>query len=65
MNKKPKPEKRSRTYRLSVDLIEALEQLAEHTRRSATAELEIALERHLVAEGFATAKVKPAKPPKS
>ena len=38
--------RRSRTYRLPEDLLDAFEQLAERTRRTVTAELEIAMEEH-------------------
>ena len=45
--KKPKPPRRSVTYRLPEPLLDAIDRLTEETRRTATAEFEIALEKHL------------------
>lgn len=47
MAEKPTRTRRSRTYRLPDDLLNALEALAEDNRRPVTGELEIAIEKHL------------------
>lgn len=39
--------RRGVSYRLPEDLLDQLDKLTEHTRRTATAELEIAIENHL------------------
>lgn len=44
---KPKRQRRSVTYRLHEDLLGQLDKLVEETRRTATAEIEIAIEEHL------------------
>jgi predicted transcriptional regulator len=51
---RPKGAKKRRgvSYRLPEDLLDQLDKLTEKTRRTATAELEIALEAHLAAEGL-------------
>lgn len=63
----PKPTRlrRSRTYRLPIDLLEVLESVAEENRRPVTSELEIAIEKHLAELGrWPLANAKPARPKK-
>ena len=44
---KDKRARRSVTYRLHVDILDQLDKLTEESRRTATAEIELALEAHL------------------
>ncbi len=46
------PDRRAVNYRLPPALLDALDKLIEQTRRTATAEVEIALEAHLKAAGL-------------
>lgn len=64
MPRPKKVERRSRTYRLPVPLMEALERLADKNRRPVTTELEIAIEEHLRANGEVPEPPAPAAPPK-
>lgn len=62
-DRKPKPARRSRTYRLPEDILDALEGLADDNRRTTTTELEIAIENHLKANGRLPPRLaKPARP---
>ena len=49
--KKKRP-RRSVNYRLPEDLLNSLDQLTDESRRTATAEIEIALEKHLKEHGL-------------
>ena len=51
---RPKGERKRRavSYRLPENLLDQLDKLTDETRRTATAELEIALEAHLAAAGL-------------
>jgi predicted transcriptional regulator len=57
--KKGKVPRRPVTYRLPENLLDSLELLADSTRRSQTAELEIALEAHLTRHKLWPPKPKP------
>lgn len=49
---KPKRARRSVNYRLPEDLLDQLDKLTDETRRTATAEIELALESHLEKAGL-------------
>lgn len=64
MPRKAKEPTTSRSYRLPERIAAALEQLADENRRSTNAELLIAIENHLRANGVLPAPAPKPKPPK-